>query len=128
MRTWRQFIRFAIVGLLSNLVLFLLYLAATRAGVGPKSAMTALYFVGVLMTFVFNRNWSFSHEGVITATLLRYLLVYMLGYALNWTALYLLVGVYGWPHQAVQAAMIMLLALALFLSQKFWVFGDRAAR
>lgn len=128
MSTYRQLFRYATVGLLSNLALFLLYLAATRLGVGPKSAMTALYFLGVLMTFLFNRNWSFGHNGMISTALLRYLCVYLVGYGINWAVLYALVDIKGWPHQVVQGSMILLLAAALFLSQKFWVFGTRAAQ
>jgi putative flippase GtrA len=119
----RQFLRYATVGMLSNLLLYLLYLAATSAGAGHKSAMTILYLLGVLMTFIFNRNWSFSHDGRLSSSFLRYFFVYLLGYLLNLVVLFALVDRAGLPHQWVQGVMILILAVALFLSQKFWVFG-----
>jgi putative flippase GtrA len=45
----------------------------------------------------------------------------------NWCVLYLLVDLAGWPHQLIQGAMILLLAAALFLLQKFWVFNRETA-
>jgi hypothetical protein len=36
--------------------------------------------------------------------------------------LYVLVDRHGYPHQLIQGAMIVLLAMMLFLAQKFWVF------
>ena len=35
----QQFIRFAVVGMLSNAVLFVLYLVLTRAGLTPAASM-----------------------------------------------------------------------------------------
>ena len=126
MSTPRQFTRFAIVGLLGNFTLYLLYLTATWAGLGPKVAMTSLYALGVLLTFVFNKNWSFGDRGPVPGTLFRYVFVYLLGYVINLTALYLLVDRAGLPHQGVQGLMILLIAVGLFLCQKFWIFNAEA--
>ena len=52
----------------------------------------------------------------------RYCTVYGLGYLLNLAVLYFLVDLHGYPHQSVQAAMIITLAVLLFISQKYWVF------
>jgi len=122
MNTRAQFIRFAIVGLVSNFLLFLLYLAAVAAGAGPKSAMSVLYALGVAWTFTFNRNWSFGHEGMASPAFMRYIVIYVAGYAVNWLVLLLFVDQWHWPHQWVQACMIVILAAALFFGQKFWVF------
>ena len=58
-----QVIRFAVVGFASNLVLYLVYLGLTSIGLGHKNAMSILYVVGVLQTFVFNNKWTFRHYG-----------------------------------------------------------------
>jgi putative flippase GtrA len=44
------------------------------------------------------------------------------GYALNLFALLLLVDYLGWSHEWVQGAMIVFVAVILFLLQRFWVF------
>jgi putative flippase GtrA len=114
--------RFGVVGVLSNALLYVLYLAATALGMGPKSAMTLLYCVGVAQTFVLNRQWTFGGRGDMRKALPRYGAAYAAGYALNFVLLMALVDAAGLPHQAVQAALIALIALLMFLAQKFWVF------
>ncbi len=122
MQTRSQFLRFAIVGGISNALLFLMYLALTKFGIGHKSAMTSLYIVGVMQTFVFNKRWSFKHNGMVRTALFRYWIVYALGYFINLLALMILVDHVGFPHQLVQGIMIIVLAILLFLAQKLWVF------
>jgi putative flippase GtrA len=120
---WRlQFTRYVVVGLASNGVLYVLYLSLTHLGIGHKTAMTSLYVLGVLQTFHFNRGWSFGHEGQRSLAFVRYLAAYVFGYALNLFALLLLVDYLGWSHEWVQGAMIVFVAVILFLLQRFWVF------
>jgi putative flippase GtrA len=117
-----QFIRYATVGLVANLALYLGYLGLTAIGAGPKSAMTVMYAAGIVVTFVFNRRWSFRHEGVRTASFFRYLVAYASFYAVNYAGLWVFVDQAGWPHQWVQAAMILVCAAGLFITQRLWVF------
>jgi putative flippase GtrA len=62
-RTRSQFLRYALVGLGSNLLLYLAYLMLTALGVEHKTAMSFVYALGVTQTFFFNRAWSFQHKG-----------------------------------------------------------------
>lgn len=120
--TFWQLIRYGIVGLTSNLIGYFLYLALTRLGVGPKTAMSILYGIGVAQTFLFNKKWTFKNKENHGPTLLRYCISYGLGYFINIFALLLCVDYLGLPHQWVQGAMIILLAVFLFTAQKLWVF------
>ncbi len=117
-----QFAKYAVVGVVSNSVLYLLYLLLTWAGMGHKTAMTLLYAVGVLLTFLFNRKWSFRHDGAASPAMLRYFAVYGFGYALNFFVLLVLVDHLRLPHEIVQGVMIFALAVMLFLLQRYWVF------
>jgi putative flippase GtrA len=122
----RELTRFGAVGVLSNALLYALYLGATALGMGPKSAMTLLYCVGVAQTFVLNRQWTFGGRGDMRRALPRYGAAYAAGYALNFVLLMAFVDAAGLPHQAVQAVLIVLIALLMFLAQKFWVFREPA--
>ncbi|HPE72087.1 MAG TPA: GtrA family protein [Candidatus Competibacter sp.] len=117
-----QSLRFVIVGLTSNLVLYLLYLTLTTFGFGHKTAMTLLYLVGTLQTFIFNQRWTFEHRGVSQSAFVKYIAAYGLGYLFNLFALLLLVDLLRVPHEIVQGILILVLAVLLFLLQKFWVF------
>jgi len=117
-----QAFRFAVVGLASNAVLYLLYLGMTAAGLGPKLAMSLVYGIGVAQTFLFNKRWTFNHSGRHDTALLRYIAVYAGGYLANLLVLAWLVDGLGYPHQIVQGVMILLLAGCFFVLQKIWVF------
>jgi putative flippase GtrA len=120
--TLGQIIRYGIVGTASNAVGYLFYLVITAAGVEHKLAMTLLYMVGVVQTFLFNKRWSFDHDGSHRHAFVRYVISYGVGYITNLIALYLCVDRLGWPHQAVQGVMVLVVAALLFILQKFWVF------
>lgn len=117
-----QGLRFGIVGLASNAVLYLLYLLLTTVGLGHKTAMTMLFAVGTLQTFILNRRWTFGHRGLPRAAFVKYVTIYSLAYLLNLASLLLFVDHLGFPHQTVQGVMIFIIALILFLLQKLWVF------
>lgn len=47
-----QFVRFGIVGLASNLGVYLFYFGITSVGLGYKLAMTFSYVVGFVQTYI----------------------------------------------------------------------------
>jgi putative flippase GtrA len=120
-----QFLRYVTVGVLSNLVLYVLYLIGTGLGVGPKLTMTMLYSVGVLQTFFLNKYWAFGDRGSEGAALARYCIAYASGYALNYAILAIFVDRLRFSHHYVQGAAMVLLALYLFVLQRTWVFADQ---
>lgn len=122
--TFIQLIRFGIVGVASNALGFVWYLLLTWLGIGPKTAMSVLFLIGTLQTFVFNKRWSFQYGGTDRLVLVRYLAAYGAGYLLNLAMLIVLVDYAGYPHVAVQAVMIIMVAAMMFLLQKFWVFAS----
>jgi len=125
MLLYRQFLRYAVVGLASNLILFLGYLLLTHFGMGHKTAMSLLYATGTSLTFIFNRNWTFGHDGHITKSFIGYVAVYALGYVFNLVALYYLVDKLGFNHQWVQGGLILVVAVLLFTLQKLVVFKEK---
>jgi len=122
MQARTQFIRYVVVGLASNAVIYLVYILLTRLGIGPKLAMSLLYGLGVLQTFVFNRKWSFQFGGAATPALIRYATLYALGYVINFVVILLLVDQQGLPHQWVMGVLVLFMAAFFFVGQKFWVF------
>ena len=122
--TFGQLLRFGIVGVGVNLVLYAAYLAMVGAQVGVKVAMSVAYAFGVMLGFVLNRRWSFGRSDDPRADVLPYLAVYIAGYLLNLSALVLFVDVIGFAHEVVQAVMVFVVAALTFLLQKYWVFRD----
>ena len=123
MSTAIELLRFGVVGLASNVLLYLLYLAVTAVGVEPKVAVTLIYLVGVLQTFILNKRWTFQHEGHARRTAARYWIAYTLSYAANMVLLFIFVDIAGFDHRVVQGILIAVIGLVLFGLQKYWVFG-----
>lgn len=127
MEVHKQFLRYAVVGLAANAIGYVLYIVLTRVGLGPKLAMSLLYGIGVLQTFIFNKKWSFRFAGAAAPALVRYATVYALGYVINFLALMLLVDQAGLPHQWVMAGLVLFMAVFFFAGQRFWVFRQTPA-
>lgn len=123
---WRQLTRFAVVGVASNAAAYVAYLALTAGGLSPKPAMSLVYVLAAGAGFFANRRWSFAHGGRVLPAGLRYLAAHAAGYLLNLALLHLGVDRLGWPHQAVQAAAIVVVAGFLFVVFRRFVFATTA--
>jgi putative flippase GtrA len=117
-----QLFRYALVGLLSNVVGYLVYLAFTYFGGTPKVTMTLLYGVGAAVGFFGNRSLTFEHQGSIMGAGVRYVIAHCIGYLLNLSILIVFVDKLGYAHQWVQAIAIFVVAAFLFLAFKVFVF------
>jgi putative flippase GtrA len=118
----RQLILYGIVGVGSNLALYVFYLVITSFHVVPWKAMSISYLIGSLIGFVANRQWTFSYRGSLPSTLLRYAAAHMCGYLINLMMIRIFVDKFGFAHQLVQAAAIVVVATFLFLTFKYLVF------
>jgi len=121
-RTRGQFIKYVLAGGIANLIGYGLYLLITWGGLGHKTTMTLLFFVGILISFWLNRNWAF--RGVISApgVLSRFIAAYLLGFAYNFLLLWVMVDFVGFDHAIIQAVAIATLVLMFFVAQKYWIF------
>ncbi len=115
-----QLRRYAIVGIATNVVVFLAYLVLTRYGLEHKMAMTSLYVLGTSQAYLLNRHWTFAHRS--RGALSRFIIAYATGYLLNWLGLCMFVDRLGMQHQLVQGFLVATIALLLFHIQRRWVF------
>jgi putative flippase GtrA len=120
-----QFFRYATIGIILNTALYCSYILLTHTLMSSRAAMTLTYCCGVLLSFVMNRKITFSHQGNEAGALLRYILSYLIGYIYNFIALLLFVDHAGYPHEAVQAGVVVTLWVLLFALQRYWVFPVR---
>ncbi len=127
MSSFAQMLRYGVVGLASNALGYVLYIGLTALGMAPKLAMSLLYMVGVLQTFVFNKSWTFRYSGQGRSAFRRHVLLYAVGYGVNLLLMAVLVDTLRWPHQWVMAGLVVLMAAFFFVGQKFWVFRQPSA-
>ncbi len=119
----RLLLRYALVGLAVNAGGYAIYLLATWLGAGPKSTMSVLYVAGAAAGYFGHRRWAFAHRGGILASALKYVLAHVLGYGLNFFMLAFFVDRMGYPHQLIQAAAILVVALFLFVAFRYFAFA-----
>lgn len=126
-KTLRAMVRYAIVGLISNGLGFLAYLGLTGLGFAPKVTVTFLYAFSATLGYFGNRSWSFRYQGPRGGAALRYALAHLTGYGINFMMLDILVDRLGYPHQAIQALAIPVVALYLFVVFRYFVFAPSRA-
>lgn len=119
----RQFFRYAVIGLGLNAALYGAYLLLTHTLMGSRAAMTITYCAGVLIGFLLNRSITFRHYGGNYSALLRYIATYVIGYAINFATLWILVDLAGLSHEIVQGGVILTLPVVMFALQRYWVFS-----
>lgn len=121
-----QLARYTFVGVLSNAAGYAVYLLLTHLGATPKLTMTLLYGVGAMIGFFGNRGLTFSYKGMLLGSGIRYVMAHIVGYLINFTMLAVFVDGFGYAHQLVQAAAILVVAAFLFITFKFFVFKSVA--
>ena len=117
-----QLLRYVVVGVLTNALLYSSYLLLSAFGVGAKTAMTLLYVPGVMVGFLGNRNFTFRHEGRMPASMLRYFTTYAFGYVFTFASIAVFVDILRLPANYVVLALIVVTAVILFALQRWWVF------
>jgi putative flippase GtrA len=120
----RQFALYIIIGLTVNGLGFLFFAARTWLGLSPEFSISILSPVYIVLTFIFNKSWSFNHQGRISTSAIRYLTIYVCCYILN-VAVLKFSGYLGYSHLIMQAVAMSVFALLLFLAQKYWVFRNQ---
>lgn len=120
-----QLMRYALVGVGSNALIYFIYLLLTNFGCRPKIAMTLVYIIGTCISYIGNRRLTFKYHGNSKSIFTRYLIAHFFGYMLNLMILHIFVDIYGYPHQLVQAIAIIIVAGLLFLIFKYYVFHKK---
>ena len=126
-KSWSQLLRYTLIGIVSNVSGYLVYLLATYYGATPKITMTILYGMGAVVSFLGNRSLTFAFQGSLLGSGVRYAIAHFFGYLINLCILIIFVDKLGFAHQIVQAVAIFVVALFLFTAFKTFVFAELAA-
>jgi putative flippase GtrA len=120
-------LRFVAIGIKSNLLYYVIYAALSVVGIGPKTAVTIVFFVGVVYTFWFNKMFVFRRAGPAYAQMVRYLAVYFGAWLLNLVLLDILLTNFHVNRFIAQGILIVPFAIAIFLALKYLVFNQSRA-
>lgn len=121
-----QVVRYGVVGVLNNLLGYLIYLVVTWLWLDPKVAVTLMYPIGAVTAYFGHARYSFAYSGRTSPSIARYAIAHLIGYGANIGMLYLLSDRLGYPHQLVQAVAIVAVAGILYLLFRYFVFPNRS--
>ena len=123
--------RFVVIGVVNNLVGYAAFVVLSLLGVAAIPAMSVSYVAGMVISFIGNRKWTFSHRGSILPALTRFLIANAVGYGINFALLWIFVKSFQLPQIPVQFFATGCVALCTFLMMRLWVFrserGDAVA-
>ena len=122
----RQSIRFAGVGIINTAVgLSVIWAVMFLFGAAPALANAAGYAIGLGLSFVLNRSWTFGSRAASAEQLPRFMLVAALSYLANLSAVMLAISqfsVNAYLAQLVGAAMY---TASFFFGCRWFVFPAR---
>ncbi|HJV84295.1 MAG TPA: GtrA family protein [Noviherbaspirillum sp.] len=123
-----QFIRYIIVGVANTIVGYgIIFGCMYLLGMSPEASNIAGYAVGLMVSYVLNRNYTFNSTQGRRTEFMRFLVVFAIAYGLNFVALLVLIhqlGVHEGVSQVVAGAVYVVSA---FLMNKYYVFKIRHA-
>ncbi|MDN4641424.1 GtrA family protein [Agreia sp. PsM10] len=126
---WRsKVVRFGALGVANNLLAYGLFAVMTIAGVPAIAAASITYALGMIVSYVGNRSFTFAHAGSARRSVVRFLVVNAVGYGINVAILAIFVEHLEFDPLLVQLAAIVLVAGFIFVSMRFWVFADDEPR
>lgn len=117
-------VRYGVVGILNNLLGYLIYLLITWLWLDPKVAVSLMYPVGAVTAYFWHAKYSFTYSGRTSHGIVRYAIAHLIGYGANIGMLYLFSDRLGYPHQLVQAVAIVAVAGILYLLFRYFVFSN----
>lgn len=122
----RRFSRYGIVGLGTNLSLYLVFLLLLRLTVQPVAAAGICYVLGVAMSYLLNRRWTFASTDSPWRDIAKFLCAYGLGLVSTILTLNLLLRMLS-PASA-QLLNIAITAIVIYGCLRMLRFGSGGAR
>ena len=121
-------IRFGVAGVANTCIgLAIIYAAKWFLGVGDVEANVTGYSAGVLLSFAFNKRWTFGHPGGTLPAFFRFLAVLGIAYLLNLLTVIGALGL-GIESYVAQALGVIPYAVFSYLGCKHLVFPAASTR
>lgn len=120
-----QAVRFVFSGLFANIIGLIVYTILVLAGIDPIISFTALFWIGVFLTFCLNKKYVFNHHGSLALSAFLHLLVYFIGYFLSASLLHTLINTLNLGYFIPMVVTSLLMPIYFFLMQKLVVFREK---
>jgi len=120
------FVRYVIVGLAQNGLLYLLTIGLLFLGFPGWGALAITYPLGVVISFLLNRAWTFAGRRRMRGQFLRHIVVYAAAYPVTLGVSWLLERVmYPWLATGLTIGII---AVTIFIMANLWVYPSERVK
>ena len=117
----RQFGRYALIGILSNAFCYLVFLSLLWARISPVLANAGCYVLGLTLSYVANRSWTFQSTNRHRSDMLRFGGAYGVGFLMSVLSMAMLVRFMAAP--LAQVCTIGITAVVIFCALQLLRFG-----
>lgn len=118
-----QILRFGLVGVANTMVgLGTIWMLIWAAGWADPAANLMGYVVGLACSFLLNRAWTFRDSGQFGTSLLRFVLVFLVAYAVNLGAMFWFRDTLGVGRYWAHALATIPYTVVFFLGSRLFVF------
>lgn len=120
-----QLRRYSVVGVVSNICCYLVFLGLLRLRTTPVAATALCYLLGVAISYSANRRWTFRSRNRHRTDAICFAGAYTLGLAFSMAAMALLVR--SLPPAAAQVVVVVATATVIFTCLRVFGFGRSQA-
>jgi putative flippase GtrA len=121
--------KFVVVGIANTFVgLLAIYLCKWLLGFGDALANISGYMIGLAVSFLLNRGWTFRHSGAVLPALARFLVIFALAYLLNLATVLIAIHSFGVNSYLAQGIGIAPYTVFFYLGSKYFAFRPASAR
>jgi len=122
-----QAVKYALTGVANSVIgIAVIFFALYQFGASDVAANAAGYAVGLSISFVLNRSWTFAHKGAISESLVKFLLIVGLAYLCNLAMVLVTHRVLGWNVYLAQLLGVAVYTFIGFFGSRNFAFANRS--
>ena len=122
----RSLVRYTLTGTAMSVAMYGGYALLETSGLSPQWAISIVYPLAVIASYVINRRFTFGSNRAHTTASWRFILAHSTGYVLNVSLLTVFATLFGFPHLIVEAIVIVVVGLSLYALMRFFVFPSES--
>lgn len=121
-----KFIKFGLVGVLNTLINWIIFAVLNFVGVYYIIANVIAYVIATINSYTWNSRWVFKYNGKDQKeTTTKFIVLNLVGLALNTIILYLLVDLIGLNKLIALVITTVIVMIINYIVNKIWVFKEK---
>lgn len=121
----KKILKFGLVGILNTLITFISYAVFVTFGINYLIANCVSYFIGVINSYYWNKNWVFKSTSKDSTLILKFFAVNLIVLTFNTIVLFIFVDKLGIDKFISQIFSISVGMVINFFLNKIWTFNKQ---